>query len=231
MLDAAALGEGAALALRGEAEVLQLHQHRHREAVVQLRHVDVLGLDPGLAKRAFGRDRTDLVDQIEPVVGAGAEQPAVVGGVGVPDAVHPDRRVTKIPRSVLRRDDVGVRPAGGQTAVEQVERLADVGRIDDVVDRDRLSLQGPGVHVGVLATCHRDRRHLLSGGAVLVHVALGGQAVERDDAERAVGDVELQRHRLLAAACYPVGVGLGGGRGSHRFLSPPAHASGAAAYD
>src|SRR5208283_3697872 len=52
-LDKAAFDEGPALTLLAKAEVLELDNHDRREAVVNLRHVDILRSHPGHRIGAF----------------------------------------------------------------------------------------------------------------------------------------------------------------------------------
>ncbi len=102
-------------------------------------------------------------------------------------------------------------------AVEEVERVGDHARGEDVVDGERAAAEvdGVGVHVPVVADGGGDRRHLLGRRAVHVHVAPGdeGELGRREQAPRhheLVGGTGPRRGRL------PLGVDAGRAGGHDR---------------
>ena len=113
--EAALGGEGAALALGAEAEVLQVQERGDGEAVVAHEHVDVGGAEAGHGEGAGARDRPGCRGQVghlgdAHVVGAGRRAEDVHG------------RLAQRPGPLGARHDERAGAVGDQAAVEQVQR-------------------------------------------------------------------------------------------------------------
>ena len=107
-----------------------------------------------------------------------------------------------------------------QAHVEEVQRLHDVARVEVVVLRQRVAHHGDRVEAGVRALGDGDRRHLLLGGAVLVHVAAERHRGRAGDVEEAVsqGVVRCRGAReevAVGALVRPVDAGHGAGEPAH----------------
>ncbi len=73
----------------------------------------------------------------------------------------------------------GAATVGPDAAVELGQGIPHHRRVDDVVDRDRVLVEGVGVEARVVAGGHGHLGQLLDAGAELVHVAPGHHGVVR----------------------------------------------------
>jgi hypothetical protein len=175
--DAAAGHERAAFADRAETPVLQAHEHRGGERVVEERDVDVARAEAGPGVQVPGG---------APVPGAGVNLavgvergagPLVFAGHG--DGPDAHRRLAQIPGPLWRRHDHGGRAVGFHAAVIEPERVGDQpGR---VVFRDRDLGAEPrvGIADGVAPRVDRHFGEVLGGRAVQAHVPPGLHRVYR----------------------------------------------------
>src|SRR3989454_1647127 len=197
-LDDPARHVGAALALLAEPVLLQLEHGGEREGVVGAGDVDVLGRDPGRRKDnvlgvVAGHPRDGAIRPME-------VQARLRDAPG--DAHDIDGPVLQVARTFDRRDDDARRVVRLDAAVEEMERLDDPARVEDVRHRHALLQERLRGLRGVLAVRDAHVRDLRGGRAVLVHVAHEG------------------RREVLAGAPHPVGHlrevqpahGLGGAR-------------------
>ncbi|VDO26797.1 unnamed protein product [Brugia timori] len=183
--DATAVGdlpighEAAALPLRAEAQVLEHHDHRAGEAVVDTGHVDVARADAchciGLRARlhrAGGGERRHQED--------------VLVGVALPAAEDVDGLAREVADPVAGRDDEGRSPVGDERTVELVVRRRHPAGAQHVVDGDRLRhLRARRAH-RMLAMNDGDLGELLGGGPKLLHVAMcrHREGIRNGNAER-----------------------------------------------
>jgi hypothetical protein len=180
-IDAPRLDEGARLPWSTETEALQAEDRGDGEGVVDLRHVDVSGLDTGHGVGTGGGDAGDVGEVRDPV---GVPTAGVRDGLA--ESEHVDRLLTEVPCSLRCREHDRAAAVGDDTAFEPVHRRCDHRRSKDVVDRDGLAPECVGVQRCVLAGSHGHRCRLLRRQAVLVHLALHEHADIADD-RRAVG--------------------------------------------
>src|SRR5213593_4593955 len=221
-----ALGGARTVVVHGAAElahVLDHHGHAVRVALAEVAARRVVGTrapeldDPA---RHVGAALTLLTEPVllqlehggerEGVVGAGHPRDGAIRPVEVQarlrhaarDAHDMDRPVLQVARAFDRRDDDARRVVRLDAAVEEMERLDDPARVEDVLHRHALLQERLRVLRGVLAVRDAHVGDLRGGRAVLVHVAHEG------------------RREVLAGAPHPVGRlrevqpadGLGGAR-------------------
>ena len=111
-------------------------------------------------------------------------------GVKFADAVKPGWRIREVGSTVGARHYEGACRIRYQAAVEDVERLRDRFRVQNVVDGDWLCHMRVWVTQRMVSAIDRDRGHLFPGRAELVHVALCDHRVEAWD-KGAVGVFEI----------------------------------------
>ena len=113
----------------------------------------------------------------------------VGGGLGAehPDGARRRFRATSSDARTTRRAAVGER-----TAVEELERVGDVGALEHRVERDLLPELRLGIERAVAVVLHGHVGHLLLGRPVLVHVGAGD---EREDAGEGQADGLLVARR------------------------------------
>src|SRR5436190_1255571 len=143
-----------------------------REAVVQLDDVDILRSDARLTVR---RRRRTLGGGHAREIALVAEQHPVGGGRRGEDPDRPAGRACDVFRCQHQRGPA----VAERTAIVELERIGDLRRAQHGLERDllaelRLRIQDP-----VAVILHGHCRHLLLGGAVLVHVGAGH---DREDA-------------------------------------------------
>jgi hypothetical protein len=114
-----ALHERAALALRAEAEVFEREQHRDRERVVHLQHVDVRRRQAGAGER----ERAALRRGRHREVGHRRDVHVVRHRVRGTEDVH--RRSREVGGALGGGEDAGRAAVGDHAAVEDVERVGD----------------------------------------------------------------------------------------------------------
>src|SRR4051794_34194449 len=118
-----------ALALLAEAGLLELADHRDGEGVIDLHNVHVFGTNAGQSERLTS-GATDRADR----------DPADVGEVAAEDAEAAAQDVGgRLPHSlgnVRSCDHERAAASAGHDAFEQVQRVRDDPRLDDVIDTD-----------------------------------------------------------------------------------------------
>ena len=185
--NAAVPGEAPAFAFRAETQIFELDDHRDREAVVELGDIDVRGFESGP-----GESGTSGIDS------AGRRQRLVFADVAVAQAVtlaeQTHRGLAQIPCALDARNDTGSRAVGYERAVEHVQRRSRHGGVEHVLYGDELALMRIRIHAGVPPHRYGDLRELLRRRAVLVHVTLSNQRIQRGN-QRAVRNFELRMCR------------------------------------
>ena len=162
--------EGSPLALPAKAQVLQGKQHGIGEAVVDFGHVNVVVADAGHGQGAGA----GYLPRPRCQIGHLADDRVVVV---LAKPQHSDRRLQRISRPFLARQNHRAAGVGHQTAVQQVERPANPAARQHVGDGQRLAHQGLRVQRRPLARRYRDLGQLLVRRAVEVHVARAGHRV------------------------------------------------------
>ena len=161
------------LARPAPAVALGLHHPLHGEAVVELRHVDVVERHARHAEGHVARVSNVqlLVVRLVPPLG-----PHLLAEA---DAVDVDRRLAKVLRPVLGGDDEGGAAVAHQADVEQVVRRRDDGRVLVVLQRHGTAVSGGRrVEAGPLTLRDRDPPELFAGRAEHIHVPRRQHAVE-----------------------------------------------------
>ena len=152
---------------------------RTREAVVEVRHVDVRRLEVGPRPQMLARARGGRLGHVLPLVPGG---PAVQRAA---DRLDPDRRASGRPGAWSAVETTSaVTPS---TAMSQSNRHSGSLIIfdDEVVVHRQVALQdGLRVALGVAPRVERDGRELLARRAELVHVARRPHAHPRGAGER-----------------------------------------------
>ncbi len=141
-----------------------------------------------------------------------------VGGLAGAD--QPDRRMLGAQGNLRGGDDNRRAAAHRADDFEQMQRLADVARVEHVRDRQRRVIEhGERVAQRVVALVHGDLRHLLGLGPIHGHVPLGDQRVAAVGSDCAVGRLELvhQRDHRRPAFAHLVEIG---GQAQHRVAHP-----------
>src|SRR2546430_820107 len=190
------------LSLLTETVFFQLQHGREGEGVVGAGQVRVVGPDARLAE-------DDVLGVVARDAGDRAVRPVEVqaGLRHAPGDAHDvDGPVAAGARALGRGHDDAGRVVGLEAAVEEVERLHDPARADDVRNRHALLEERFGILRRVLAVRDLHVRDLLRGRPVLVHVAEeGGREVlaRAPHPEGHLGEVEptdgLGRARAGAA--------------------------------
>ena len=111
---------------------------------------------PGLLEGALAGDVGDRPHQPWPAPSPADEVADVVVGLGLADAEQRDLAL-RVAALAASRDDVGGAAVVDQRALEPAQRRGDHRRAGDVLEGDRLALEGRRVEHGVLARGHRDR--------------------------------------------------------------------------
>ena len=188
---------GAALTLAAKAEILDLHEQRRGEAVIELQKINIVGREPrlgvcGTTRLHCGRRRQvfGLADVF----------------VGVPLAVtqQGDGLMGSIFCTVFAGDHHRRSAIGDQRAIQNFERVGDCTGVHYVFDRDEVAHLRFGVLAGPGPARHSGLGKLGLGGAELVHVRAGDQRVISRDS-RSIGlfvvgvtRARLHQHRLIA---------------------------------
>jgi hypothetical protein len=166
-----------------QAERVQMLQLLVRERVIDLRQVDVAGLDLRLAVRHLARaSRRHCL-----APGTALEAGRVLAPA---HAVDPDRGMTSAILGREHRHDAAVGALRGLLARQRVEQRGGIGDV---------RICGPGIRGSVRAISAGDVSTLFGGPAALVEVAAHLQAGhgERRDAQRTV------EHRIEREALDP----------------------------
>jgi hypothetical protein len=159
------LDERAALALRTEADVLQLHDHRDGVVIVQLVEVHLLDAQVGVRERLPRGPRDARGGDVRSPTRVGVDHPLAVrldlhGRFGQPvDVLGPREQE---PVAGVDRND----------GVEEPDRVREDRRVEVVLDGDRLVHVRQRVQRRVLAVGDRDLPELLGLDAVFVLVAV-----------------------------------------------------------
>ncbi len=158
-------------ALVEEAEILDVEDLGDGEAVVDLSDVDVAGSHAGhligATRGVHGRGETD-----EPGL---LVQIGVIGRDPEPGYVH--RPVREVAGTLGRGEDHSRSTVGLRAAVEQTQRIAHRGSIEDLLGGDLVAEVRIGVEGAVVVVLDRHRGQHLAGRAELRHVS-GGEGGE-----------------------------------------------------
>src|SRR6185369_16458684 len=152
------LDEPSALALRAEAEVLDVGYLGPRKAVVDLGEVDVARCDPGhcvrLARRGLGGAEAEVVE--------GGIEVRPAGRDGETRPLHEDGRLLEALREIGAADDRRRGAVGRRAAVEEPEGPRDDRRLQDLLGRDLALEMRLRVQRAVFVVLHRDLRERLA---------------------------------------------------------------------
>src|SRR6266702_5366732 len=162
--------ELAALALLAEAEVLELHQDRDGEAVVDRGVFDVLRRDAGFLERARTGPDAGGVREIEILAAARALHRLAM-------ADQPHQRLLQALGNLGRRYDQRAAAIGDDAAVEPMQGIRDHRGIDHILDGDDVLEHRVRIVLRVMRGRDLDPGELLAGGAIVVHVTHGAHAI------------------------------------------------------
>ena len=220
--DVPVLDERAALARWAEAEGLELPDDLEREGIVELGHVDIAGREAG--HREGGLRRAGAHETGRKGVGAGLKVPHRGHDVGRPERIagpaedpHGCRAVTG---TLGRGQDEGASTLGRGGAVQEMERVGNHPRGQDVSGRERSAsvVDGFGVGVAVVADDGGDGGQLLGRGAVGEHVPSGHER-ELGCGEQPVSDDELVGRSRPRRRRGPIHVDTGAAGGNEDHLA------------
>ncbi len=160
-------------------EILELHQHGDREAVVDRGILDVPRRHAGLFECGLARPGRAREGEIDVAAGLSLDRLA-----GADDA---DQRPRQAPRHLRARQHQCAAAVADHAAVEPVQRIGDHGRAQNILDRHQLAQHGVRIVPGVVGGGDLDPGELLAGGAELMHVPhrahrvhVGGGRLRRD---------------------------------------------------
>ena len=96
--------------------------------------------------------------------------------MSLPCSKQVDRGLAEAPGPLGACDERGPAAVCHQAAVQDAQERGDHARTEDVLDREVVTYKGFGVQLCPLAGGYGDLGELLARGAILVHVAGGGEA-------------------------------------------------------
>ena len=200
--DPAIADEGSALPLLAETEVLEKQQGIDGECIIEFYDVDVRRPKSSHFKGPRPRVCCSCGRQIGHTgdlamsgrASASQYEDWLFGKVLGARSPHEDHRPTAIRY---------------QAAIQQAERITDLARVQNVVDRERIAFDSQRVQLRPFARRDRDFRKILATGVKFVHVPRGREGITRDRIARLIGHfvglgfahcLELAKTRTLIAA-------------------------------
>src|SRR5262249_40900710 len=148
--------------LFAESEILELHQYRDGEAVIDRSVFDIGRFHARLFESARPRPYRAGIGQID------VAAHLVLGRLTGADDLH--LGALELFRDLRADDDDGAATIADDAAIETVQGIGDHRRIDDILDRDDVAQHRMRIVLRVMRSRDLDPSELLAGRAVLVHV-------------------------------------------------------------